>query len=125
MSCSSCHAMHAKDAAPRTVDALNTACVKCHQEQRGPWVFEHEAVAREGCVSCHKPHGSINPKMTTERDYNLCLKCHFSAVQYQSIGHYAHRRALNPSSLGVSLTNCMGCHRAVHGSNFSKELRTQ
>src|SRR3954451_15820186 len=30
----------------------NETCFQCHTVQRGPFVFEHEAV-REGCLSCH------------------------------------------------------------------------
>jgi predicted CXXCH cytochrome family protein len=81
-------------------------------------------VMREGCTTCHNPHGSINIKLLTERDYNLCLRCHMHS-RYQSIGHYAHKRAINPASLGPRLTNCTGCHRAVHGSNYSREFRTE
>lgn len=51
-------------------------CGKCHTAQRGPFVFEHEAI-REGCTTCHKPHGSVNRRMLTERNATLCLKCHF------------------------------------------------
>jgi predicted CXXCH cytochrome family protein len=56
--------------------AENDTCLTCHAAQRGPWVFEHEAL-REGCTVCHAPHGSVNDKMLTERDATLCLKCHF------------------------------------------------
>jgi predicted CXXCH cytochrome family protein len=122
MSCTDCHAPHAADAVPRTARLQNEQCMTCHQQVKGPWVFEHLAM-RDGCLSCHQPHGSITTRLLAERDFNLCLKCHFSGLQYQSIGHYAHRRALNPA--GKEGANCTGCHRAVHGSNFSKELRTQ
>lgn len=122
MGCNSCHGeLHAAASASAGVD--NDTCLKCHQHKRGPWVFEHDAV-KEGCTTCHKPHGSINTKLLTERDFNLCIKCHYSP-KYQAIGHYSHKRAINPASLGARLTNCAGCHRAVHGSNFSKELRTE
>jgi predicted CXXCH cytochrome family protein len=83
-------------------------------------------VEHDGCSVCHNPHGSVNTRLLVERDYNLCLKCHYSN-QYQSVGHYAHRRALNPASIDPTgrTSLCTGCHRGVHGSNFSKELRTQ
>ncbi len=125
MTCNDCHAVHSPEKAGIKL-VSNETCFKCHQEQRGPWVFEHEPVEHDGCSACHNPHGSINTRMLKERDYNLCIKCHYS-TQFQSIGHYAHRRALNPQSLDPSgkLSTCSGCHRGVHGSNFSKELRTQ
>lgn len=118
--CSSCHELH-KVSAPASIKKENETCLECHQQYKGPYVFEHLAM-EDGCKVCHKPHGSINTKLLIERDYNLCLKCHYSAIQFQRIGHYAHRRALNPSQFGP---NCTGCHRGTHGSNFSKELRTQ
>lgn len=121
MNCGSCHNVHALNAKKPTIKEENENCMRCHQQYKGPYVFEHQAM-EDGCKVCHKPHGSINPKMLTENDYNLCLKCHYSALQYQQIGHYAHRRALNPSTFGPK---CTGCHRGVHGSNFSLELRTQ
>ncbi|MGC2354302.1 MAG: cytochrome c3 family protein, partial [Candidatus Udaeobacter sp.] len=39
----------------------NETCFQCHTAQRGPFVFEHDAV-REGCVTCHSPHGSVNAR---------------------------------------------------------------
>lgn len=125
MGCSDCHDMHAPHDADTELVQKET-CLKCHQEFRGPWTFEHEPVEHDGCSVCHNPHGSFNNRMLKERDYNLCLKCHYS-TQYQGIGHYAHRRALNPINVDPTgrYATCLGCHRAVHGSNFSKELRTQ
>ncbi|MBI4226675.1 MAG: hypothetical protein HY600_00210 [Candidatus Omnitrophica bacterium] len=122
MSCAACHAPHGETPTPRAARAQNEMCLSCHQQLKGPWVFEHLAM-RDGCTTCHAPHGSITTRLLTERDFNLCLKCHFSATQFQQIGHYAHRRATNPSTREGA--NCTGCHRAVHGSNFHKELRTQ
>lgn len=122
MSCTDCHAAHSERPAARSARAQNEQCLQCHEQLKGPWVFEHLAM-RDGCVTCHQPHGSITTRLLTERDFNLCLKCHFNAAQYQRIGHYAHRRATNVS--GMEGATCTGCHRAVHGSNFSKELRTQ
>ncbi len=54
----------------------NDTCFQCHAAQRGPFVFEHEAL-REGCVTCHSPHGSVNQRMLNERNQTLCLRCHF------------------------------------------------
>ncbi len=122
MSCADCHSAHGEKPTPRSTRDQNELCLKCHQQIKGPWVFEHLAM-RDGCLTCHAPHGSITTRLLTERDFNLCLKCHFSASQYQRLGHYAHRRAYNPSAMAGA--NCTGCHRSVHGSNFSKELRTQ
>lgn len=121
MNCSSCHDIHGSATKRPSVKQENENCLSCHQQFKGPYVFEHSAM-EDGCKVCHSPHGSINPKMLTEQDYNLCLKCHYSALQYQKVGHYAHKRALNPGKFGAK---CTGCHRGSHGSNFSKELRTE
>ena len=67
----------------------NDTCFQCHTAQRGPFVFEHEAV-REGCVSCHSPHGSVNQRMLNERNYTLCLKCHFQ--EQRVAGRVFYRR---------------------------------
>ena len=65
-------------AAPRLLSE-NENCFRCHAAQRGPYVFEHDAL-REGCTTCHNVHGSVNAKLLTVRDANLCLKCHFQQV---------------------------------------------
>ncbi|MBI5395196.1 MAG: hypothetical protein HZA91_07880 [Verrucomicrobia bacterium] len=124
--CNDCHTIHGPVKAG-VQEVSNETCYKCHQQIRGPWTFEHEPVERDACSVCHSVHGSINTRLLVERDYNLCVKCHYSASQYQSVGHYAHRRALNPAGIagGARYSICTGCHRGVHGSNFSKELRTQ
>ena len=54
----------------------NETCFECHTQQRGPFVYEHEAV-RQGCIVCHSPHGSVNQRLLNERNATLCLKCHF------------------------------------------------
>ena len=68
----------------------NENCLKCHPAQRGPYVFEHEAM-QEGCTTCHTAHGSVNAKMLTVRDSNLCLKCHFQQ-QARTAEPSSHRR---------------------------------
>ncbi|HEX9780537.1 MAG TPA: cytochrome c3 family protein [bacterium] len=119
MSCADCHDAHATDVRPWSATSLhgtNEACFKCHKEQRGPFVFEHEAL-REGCTECHQVHGSINDKMLVARDANLCLRCH-TQVNFPSIGNSGHAGRL-PEGTCFSA----GCHTAVHGSNFSDHLR--
>ena len=95
---------------------INEACYKCHKEQRGPFVWEHEAL-REGCATCHKVHGSIHEKMLVVRDNNLCLRCHTQA-NFPTIGKQNHGGRL-PQGTCFSA----GCHTAVHGSNFDDHLR--
>jgi len=119
MACADCHSSHGTDAKPWTTTSLegvNGACFKCHKDQRGPFVFEHEAL-REGCTTCHKVHGSINDKMLVARDSNLCLRCHTQA-DFPNIGDSGHSGRLTQ---GTCFSG--GCHTAVHGSNFDDHLR--
>jgi predicted CXXCH cytochrome family protein len=84
-------------------------CLKCHPAERGPFVFEHQAL-REGCTTCHNPHGSINAKLLVDRDANLCLRCHFE--QYTGsqilIGGSDHTRRLRKAPAGrpVAMRPC-------------------
>ncbi len=119
MSCADCHTVHEKGGKSKGALLVNEKCISCHKEKRGPWTFEHEAM-RDGCTVCHKPHGSMNNKLLSESDGNLCLKCHYNDATFQFSGHYGHRRAMN----GVP-NNCVKCHDAIHGSNFSKEFRSE
>ena len=119
MSCADCHSPHAPDVRPwssTTQKDINEACFRCHKEQRGPFVWEHEAL-REGCITCHKVHGSIHEKMLLVRDNNLCLRCH-TQVNFPTIGKSSHAGRL-PQGTCFSA----GCHTAVHGSNFDDHLR--
>ncbi|MBI3996998.1 MAG: hypothetical protein HY352_04995 [Candidatus Omnitrophica bacterium] len=119
MSCADCHSAHGEDVRPWSATSLkdiNEACFKCHKDQRGPFVNEHEAL-REGCTTCHKVHGSIHEKMLLARDSNLCLRCH-TQTNFPTIGGSGHTGRLNQSTCFSA-----GCHTAVHGSNFDEHLR--
>ena len=122
MSCTDCHPPHKGSAyagGGTSLLSLNDMCFRCHPAQRGPTIFEHEAI-REGCTTCHKVHGSVNAKLLTERDANLCLKCHMQQVSGTRllIGGSDH-------TLRVQQGTCWtaGCHEAVHGSRVSPSLR--
>ena len=122
MSCIDCHPPHKGSVyvgGGTSLLSQNESCFRCHQSQRGPYVFEHEAV-REGCTICHAAHGSVNAKLLTVRDANLCLKCHFQQIN-------AGRLLIGGSdhTLRVQQGTCWtaGCHEAVHGSRVSSSLR--
>jgi predicted CXXCH cytochrome family protein len=122
MTCTDCHDPHKGSIFKGGGTSLlseNEMCLRCHQEQQGPYVFEHEAL-REGCTTCHNPHGSINTKLLTERDSNLCLKCHFQQVSGGEIliGGSDHTLRLQQGTCWTS-----GCHEAVHGSRVNPSLR--
>jgi predicted CXXCH cytochrome family protein len=123
MSCSDCHNPHKGDAIHGgmfTAPSESDSCGKCHIAQRGPFVFEHEAV-REGCTTCHKVHGSVNQKMLTERNQTLCLKCHFQQQTSPGVIVIGGRDHTSFVRRGTCWT--AGCHEAVHGSHIGSSLR--
>ncbi len=85
-------------------------CSRCHPQQAGPFLFEHEAVNSftpegGGCVACHSPHGSSNERLLTQPDDRLCLQCHMAPPGHAT----AHGGNL-------AVFACMACHSEIHGS---------
>lgn len=127
ISCVDCHNPHSGRAIKgggTSPMGKNEVCFQCHTAQRGPFVFQHEAV-REGCISCHDPHGSVNAKLLLQRNQTLCLKCH-----YQQQTTPGGLNIANPATSGTHNTRVMqgtcwsaGCHEAVHGSQTNAHLR--
>jgi predicted CXXCH cytochrome family protein len=130
MSCADCHEVHKGNAVAGSgldLEGQNAACVKCHTEQKGPFVFEHAAM-KEGCVSCHNPHGTINQKMLVARDANLCLRCHLEAPDPGSSGQInanaiRHTAENHNSRLMQGTCWSASCHEAPHGSNANSHFR--
>jgi len=134
VSCADCHNPHKGDAIkgggtnlPQSVKgggtmilAENETCFQCHTAQRGPFVFEHEAI-REGCVSCHSPHGSVNQRMLNQRNATLCLKCHFQ--QQTSDGRIFIGDSDHSARLPQGTCWSAGCHEAIHGSQVNGHFR--
>ncbi len=124
MSCSNCHSLHGKDVRATGGESLLTQdekCFGCHKDQRGPFVFEHEAM-REGCQVCHNPHGSINDKLLVAGQTTTCIRCHwqsdFNTVS-GTLGDSVHGFF---ADIGRG-AECIDCHTATHGSNISRDLR--
>src|SRR5689334_17739202 len=79
MNCSSCHEPHGRPAREslRTTFAGELPCLSCHTDKRGPFVFQHGAVAVGDCLTCHEAHGSSNPKRLKRATVaQLCIECH-------------------------------------------------
>jgi len=123
MGCVDCHNPHGEGGVkPGTVSSMFEkieVCARCHKDQAGPFVYEHEAL-REGCPTCHNVHGSINDKMLKERDANLCLKCHYQQ-NLPTAGYIGNTSHGGNIPRGPCFSG--GCHTAVHGSNYNDHLR--
>lgn len=118
MNCSDCHNPHGGFESKQTKLAVGTdaACVKCHTNKQGPFVFEHGPLKLEGCTSCHTPHGSSNPKMLKRSQIRqLCFECHTGITDEVSPqAPSLHNQAQ------VRYQQCTVCHSAIHGSNSSR-----
>lgn len=131
MSCVDCHNPHkggAKKGGGTSLMSPNEVCFRCHTAQRGPFVFEHQAL-REGCTVCHDPHGTVNQRMLLQRNVSLCYKCHF---QQQRAGQTASTAVPNQiMHLGDNHTGDLtrgacwsaGCHEAIHGSQTQPRFK--
>ena len=129
MDCSDCHNPHGTFAPswkmgdrPRMVAQASVneeACLGCHKDLRGPFVFEHTAVRVEGCETCHQPHGSANPRLLKRPVvFTLCLECHNGTGS----GRSGAGVPLTPSFHNMAdpqYQNCTVCHVRLHGSNSS------
>jgi predicted CXXCH cytochrome family protein len=122
LSCTQCHSPHKGSihiGGGTQLMSETESCLRCHPAQRGPFVFQHEAM-REGCTICHNSHGSVNSKLLAVRDSNLCLKCHFQQVSSGRIliGGADHTVRVQQGACWTA-----GCHEAIHGSRVSSSLR--
>ena len=127
MSCTDCHNPHGSlpGSSLKTVRGNEPACLGCHGDKRGPFVFEHAPVRLEGCRTCHEAHGSGNPHMLTRAQVHLvCLECHANlpsvpAVSGKPLG------GIPPAIHDLRTArfrNCTICHVKVHGSYGNRAL---
>ena len=108
LSCTSCHNPHAPEAGERLGGFKQEACLKCHTDKGGPFLYEHGASRVEGCTICHETHGSPNRHMLAGQSVgDLCYGCHAFSPQWHS-------------QLNEKTTNCTNCHTTIHGSNLSR-----
>ena len=127
MECSDCHNPHGAFAPtwrmgqrpPMVEQVLDNeeACLKCHADKRGPFVYEHPVVRIEGCEMCHRPHGSNNAKLLRRPVvFTVCLECHNgggSGTRNQGVDIQSSRHNL----LDPRYQKCTICHVRIHGSN--------
>lgn len=114
MKCSDCHNAHGdfelKNA--RLAIGGDVACIKCHTDKQGPFVYEHLPITVEGCATCHNTHGSANPKMLKRNQVRqICLECHSSIFESLAPGVPSFHRQDQ-----VRTQNCTVCHVKIHGS---------
>jgi len=111
--CTICHNPHGAFEKRLQASIANqvAACLKCHTDVAGPWVYEHKAIRQAGCTACHTPHGGGNPKLLSMANINTtCLQCHLpSATRSDAQTNAAHTPG--------STRPCTGCHVSIHGSN--------
>lgn len=109
MDCASCHDPHGSTGEKLIRQgSVNELCYSCHQNMRGPFLWEHSPV-REDCLTCHKPHGSNYPQMLQARVTQLCQSCHQQG-RHQTLPGL-------PASIWVGNRACLNCHMQIHGSN--------
>jgi predicted CXXCH cytochrome family protein len=123
MKCSDCHNAHGGFEQKQTKLAVgaDAACIKCHGDKQGPFVFEHAPLKTEGCAACHSPHGSSNPKMLNRSTVRqLCMECHTQISETEAPTTPSLHNQAN-----VRYQNCTVCHAAIHGSNSSNRLFRQ
>lgn len=115
LDCSSCHNPHGAPGQAMLVEATaNETCYGCHQDKRGPFLWEHAPV-REDCLTCHTPHGSNNPDLLRTLGASQCVTCH----QYGGhVNEFRYNRVSTPYGDG-----CVNCHVTVHGSNHPSGAR--
>ena len=109
--CTNCHSMHGQNRQGRlALLSKSGACVDCHTEKTGPFIFPHPPRDLDGCVACHQPHGSTNPRQLRRRSIaQLCLECHAGVPAFHDLSRARYQ-------------SCQNCHVAVHGSNRDSRL---
>ena len=109
MDCSACHNAHGSQSEKLiSANSVNEKCYSCHQDKRGPFLFEHAPV-RENCLTCHTPHGSNNERLLALRRPQLCQSCH-AQQRHQSVTG-------RPNAMWNINRSCSNCHALIHGSN--------
>lgn len=120
MDCASCHNPHGGPGpSMMKLATVNETCYMCHQEKRGPVLWEHAPV-RENCSNCHDPHGSNFSPMLIRKPPYLCQECHLDGGHVPSLYDGSSIAGNDEKLLGKA---CLNCHSAIHGSNHPSGFR--
>jgi len=128
MTCTDCHNPHGAFPPtwriadrPHMMDqalANEEPCLKCHEEKRGPFVYEHPPVRVEGCEICHYAHGSPNSRLLRRPVvFTMCLECHNGAPGFSRTGGGVPAVSSFHDLRSPRFQNCTNCHGHIHGSN--------
>ena len=127
ITCDDCHNPHGSTAGQRLLKGNSVAetCFDCHQEKRGPFLWEHPPV-REGdqCLNCHLPHGSNNATLLAMPIPMLCQQCHDVGAPHDGTNTFTAPN-ITASDRDARLTGrgCLDCHTEIHGSNSTAGAR--
>lgn len=124
MKCSDCHDTHGtfQGKQLRSSADQNAACVRCHSETAGPFVYEHPVVKTNGCVACHSPHGSPNARLLNVANINtMCLQCH-SSINLAAFPNTPSEQGGPVHNQATQYVACTNCHSQIHGSNAASNF---
>ncbi|MCH9699512.1 MAG: DmsE family decaheme c-type cytochrome [Gammaproteobacteria bacterium] len=122
--CTDCHNPHGSTGDWLLIEnTVNETCFLCHNEKRGPFLWEHPPV-QEDCSLCHTAHGSSQPRLLKIRAPYLCQQCHSDSESTHANISYS---GLDAPPFGVQsrllLKSCLNCHINIHGSNHPSGAR--
>lgn len=128
MTCTDCHNPHGTASPTWTAAATSQLvgtgrvneqpCINCHNDMRGPFLFEHAGVRVDGCQGCHVPHGSTNSRLLKRPVvFPLCLECHNGVAPFGRQANGIQTQSASHNLTDPRYQNCTTCHVRIHGSN--------
>lgn len=123
IACVDCHNSHGSAVDPLLLaDTVNQLCFRCHQEKRGPFIWEHAPV-RENCLNCHNPHGSNHEFLLKRARPFLCQSCHSQSGHVNDLLTRESGPGGPVPDARVVGRSCQNCHSQIHGSNHPAGVR--
>jgi DmsE family decaheme c-type cytochrome len=134
MECTDCHNPHGAfnptwrmGQRPRMVSQAPTneeACMKCHIDKRGPFLYEHPMIQVEGCETCHFPHGATNDRLLRRPVvFTVCLECHNGAGNFGTRNNGIPTQSPSHNMFDPRYRQCTACHVFIHGSQADPLFR--